>query len=141
MKKLLSVIGLAFMVLGTLSLIYPFLIIFMGLYENTEGSRILRRFFWEGVIPVLFIFALTFFPGRIYYSLSKKDSTNRLQNWSAVLSLLSLIALLLFVLLGVISADAEGFIWGLFILGPFMLIPYALGLLLLIINWIKTKSL
>ena len=132
--------GLAFMILGILSLIYPFLILFIGLYENADRSGILRHFFWEGVIPVIFVFALTFFPGRIYYSLSKKDSTTKLQNWSAGLSLLSFIALLLFILLGVISGDAEGFIWGLFIFGPFILIPYAIGLLLLLINWIRIRS-
>ncbi|MBS3082113.1 hypothetical protein J4416_04250 [Candidatus Pacearchaeota archaeon] len=139
MKKILKVVGFGLMTLGILSAIYPFLSLFISLYEGFDLSRAFRHFFWEGVLPVVFIFALTFFPGRVYYALSKKDSVNKLQNWSAILSLISLSILTLFILVGIAVRDAEGLIWGILIFGIFMLIPYSIGLLLLIIDWIKGR--
>ena len=132
-SKQFKVAGWGFMGLGILSIIYPFLMLFA--FESG-----LRRFFWEGVVPVIFVFALTFFPGKIYYNLSKKSNVNKLQIWSACFSLISFFMLIVFIVLGLLSADAEGFVWGLFILGSFLLIPYGIGLILLIIDWIKSRS-
>ena len=95
---------------------------------------------------ILFLIAIFLIPG-IYYIRAKKK--NKLTNWSVGLTFIGLILVILtfliFFILGLISGSFEGIGWAIAILGvPFGLAPagilYVIAIILLIINWFKTRK-
>ena len=86
-------------------------------------------------------FVLVFLPGFKYYKLSKEGENTKLENWAVWLMVASiLLEVVLFILFGTTSEDAEGVVWGMALFGGFLLIPYGVGILLLIINLFVRKK-
>lgn len=135
-SKVFSITGWTLMILGIL---VPAGMIIMQIFQIIQrNSSYLGDIIIEGFFPSAIIFILVFLPGLKYYKLSKGKS-NSLENWAVGLMLSTLILEVL--LLGVLSlgSDSEGIMWGMAIFGGLLLIPYCIGVLLLIINWIADK--
>lgn len=96
--------------------------------------------FLEGLLFGVIFFILVFLPGFKYYKVSKKEQSNKLENWSVGLTITTIIFEVILLLLLGATSDGEGLIWGMAILGGFLLIPYCFGILLLIINLFVKKN-
>lgn len=135
-SKVFSVTGGILMVLGILAMLYPLIILFDN---NPDWGAKIRHFIWEGIVPMIIVFIFTFFPGKIYHNIPKKGESNGFENWSVILALISLVLLAFLLLSTILTGNLEGLVWTMFIIGPFALIPYAIGLLLLLINLFRKK--
>ena len=125
------------MVLG---IIVPIAAILTQVYQYSGNSLAFSDIFTEGLFFGVIFFVLVFLPGFKYYKISGEGESSRLENWAVWLMTATIILeVALFILLGVTS-DAEGIGWGMFIFGGFLLVPYGIGILLLIINLFVKKK-
>jgi len=125
------------MVLG---IIVPLGAIITQVSQYMKNPLAFSDIFTEGLFFGVIFFVLVFLPGFKYYKISEKRMSNNLENWAVWLMASTIILeIMLFILLGA-SSDAEGLAWGMAIFGGFLLIPYAIGILLLIINLFIRKK-
>jgi len=125
------------MVLG---IIIPLAAIFIQVSDYIRNPLAFSDIFTEGLFFGIIVFVLMFLPGFKYYKISEKGDSNKIENWAVWLMAATIILeVALFVLLGATS-DAEGTAWGMAIFGGFLLVPYAVGILLLIVNFFVKKK-
>jgi len=124
------------MVVGIL---VPLGAVFTQIFQYLRNLLAFSDIFFEGLLFGVIFFVLVFLPGLKYYKISKSTESNKLENWAVWLTIATVILeVILFILLS-LTGDSEGVVWGMAIFGGFLLIPYAVGVLLLVINWFKQK--
>ena len=125
------------MVLGV---IIPLAAIFIQVSQYARNPLAFSDIFTEGLFFGMIFFVLVFLPGFKYYKISEKGDSNKIENWAVWLMVSTiLLGVMLSILFGAIGG-AEGFGWGMVIFGGFLLVPYAIGILLLIISFFVKKK-
>jgi uncharacterized membrane protein len=98
----------------------------------------------ENIVSAVVIFILAFLPGLAFYRIAKKARSDKLKNWALGLTIttfvLEIILFLIIIVPHLGSRDLMTAIaLGMFLFGGFLLIPYGIGILLLVINWFRKE--
>lgn len=143
-KRLFSITGVIFMILG---IVVPIVGISQNIYQYSYNSALFSdmppfmAYISESLIFAVVFLALVFLPGLNFYKISKKEESNKLESWAIWLTISSIVLLILLLLFGLVTgADGEGIAWTMAFFGGFLLIPYGIGVLLLIINLFVKKK-
>lgn len=142
-SKKFRVVGWILMIPG---IIFPVLMILTQAFDiitdqNPSIGYALGDLFAEGIFPGALIILLVFLPGWTFYKISKKGKSNKLQNWALGLTISTLAIWIIYLILGAISAsEFLALIWGIVLFGGFIIIPYYIAILLLVIDYLKNKS-
>ena len=135
--KVFGITGWTLMILGV---IVPLGAIIIQISQYLQRGLGFSDIFIEGLFFGVIFFVLVFLPGFKYFKISKERKNNKLESWAVWLMIATiLLEIALFILLGA-TGDAEGVVWGMAILGGFLLVPYGAGILLLIINLFVKKK-
>ena len=130
-SRVFGVTGWALMVLG---IVIPIWAILMQISQYLQRGLGFSDIFFEGLLFGAIFFALVFLPGIKYYQVSKKGRNNSLEGWAVWLTIATIILGIIIFILLVTAGDPEGVAWGMAGFGVLLLIPYCIGILLLIIN-------
>lgn len=141
---LIPVIGMIFLVkknktITTAAIGYYILVVVTGLITIIMLPRALFRGSDDAIFAglALIVAIVVMLP---FHYLNKRKEYEKTELWAGHLSALGHLILLAFVIIGLIVGDSEGFIWGLFMLGPVLVLPlYAISLILIGIEFLKRR--